>query len=52
MLLVFKLLILIVNLSNIRFVTKKINIFVRTRFGSLAQMMYELRPKEPNTINL
>ena len=24
---------------------------VRTQFGSQAQRMYELRPKEPNTIN-
>ena len=27
-------------------------IFVRTQFESLAQMINELRPKKPNTMNL
>ena len=32
--------------------TKVVILEVRTRFGSLAQRIYELWPKEPNTKNL
>ena len=47
----------LITVDNIKAVpksyeTKVVILEVRTRFGSLAQRIYELWPKEPNTKNL